>query len=145
MHPRQKPSHHSNLSLLALVGFPPRTLLHASFGRIRRSPIAATGGMVSIAPLRLFTGSCEEWKRPLPCQTQQAEQQVDDLEYGDGADDAVEICGEEIEEDFGPEEGVDGGEGLVGGGDEDEEAGPVYLDEFAHSAGRGGKTRWMRW
>lgn len=35
------------------------------------------------------------------------------MEDGDGADGRVEVCGEEVPEEFWPEEGEDGGGGLV--------------------------------
>ena len=54
------------------------------------------------------------------------------MEDGDGADDGVEVGGEEVPEEFGPEETFDAGEDLVGGGGEDDEAGPVVFYEFAH-------------
>ena len=80
----------------------------------------------------VVAGVGEEREGPLPGQTQEAEQQVDDLQDGEGLDDGVEVGGEEVEEEFGPEEGGDGGEGLVEGGGEDEEAGPVVFYQFAH-------------
>ena len=49
------------------------------------------------------------------------------MEEGDGADGGVEVCGEEVPEEFGPEETFDAGEDLVGGGGEDNEAGPVVF------------------
>ena len=39
----------------------------------------------------------------------------------------VEIGGEEVPEEFGPEKAFDAGEDLVGGGGEDYEAGPVVF------------------
>lgn len=49
------------------------------------------------------------------------------MEDGDGADGVVEIGGEEVPEEFGPEETFDAGDDLVGGGGEDYEAGPVVF------------------
>ena len=49
-------------------------------------------------------GACEEWEGPFPCETDEAEDEVDDLEDGRAGDGAVEVFGEEVPEDFGPEE-----------------------------------------
>ena len=81
---------------------------------------------------RFCAGGGEEGEGPFPGEAEQAEEEVDDLEDRDRADAAVEVGGEEVEEDFGPEEGVYAREGLVGGGGQDEQAGPVVLDQLAH-------------
>lgn len=59
-----------------------------------------------------FDGSVEaragkETDGPLPGQTDKTHDDVDDLEYGKGLDGAVEILGQEVPEDLGPEEGFD--------------------------------------
>lgn len=54
-------------------------------------------------------GSCgggEEGEWPFPAETKDAEEEVDSLEAGDGADAVVEVGGEEVPEDFGPEVAV---------------------------------------
>ena len=48
-------------------------------------------------------------QRPLPAQDDEGEEQIEDLENGDGLDGAVEVLGEEVPEDFGPEETGEGG------------------------------------
>jgi len=58
-------------------------------------------------------GSREGLERVFPGQSEEAEEEVDDLEDGDGFDGGVEGFGEEVEEDFGPEEGGEGGGDLV--------------------------------
>ena len=55
----------------------------------------------------------EESDGPLPRQAQDAHQDVDNLEGGHGLDGAVEVLGQEVPEDLGPEEGFDGGAYLV--------------------------------
>lgn len=58
--------------------------------------------------------------------------EIYDLQDGDGFHGAVKVGGEEVPEDFGPEETFEGGADLVDGGGEDDEASPVVLDEFPH-------------
>jgi hypothetical protein len=41
---------------------------------------------------------------PFPSETDDAEDDVDDLQYGDGLHSGIEVFGEKIPEDFGPEE-----------------------------------------
>lgn len=74
----------------------------------------------------------EEGQRPFPGQSEDAEQEVEELQDGHGPHARVEGGGEEVEEEFRPEEGVDGGQDLVGGRGEDDEPGPVVFDQFAH-------------
>ena len=62
------------------------------------------------------------------------------MEDREGLDSGVEVFGEEVPEDLGPEEAFEGGSALVDGGSENDEAGPVVLDEFAHCCeGRGSR------
>ncbi len=70
----------------------------------------------------------EETERPLPEQADNAQEEVDDLKDGDGFDGAIEVLGRKVPEDLGPEETLDRCRDLVGGGGEDDEAGPVVLD-----------------
>jgi hypothetical protein len=58
-------------------------------------------------------GAGDEGKRPLQGDHSQTEEQVDDLEDGDGLDCGIERFGEEVPEDLGPEEALDGGADLV--------------------------------
>lgn len=58
-------------------------------------------------------GEGEERHGPLPGEGEEAEQQVDALQDGDGAHGRVEVGGEEVPEDLGPEEGFEGGGDLV--------------------------------
>ena len=51
--------------------------------------------------------------RPFPPQPEDAEQQVDDLQDGDGFHGAVQVGGEEVPEDFGPEEAFERGGDLI--------------------------------
>jgi len=55
----------------------------------------------------------EQRKRVLVAQGEEAEDEVERLEVRDGEDGAVEVVGEEVEEDFGVEEGVYGSGYLV--------------------------------
>ena len=45
----------------------------------------------------------------------------------------VEVCGQEVPEEFWPEESVYRGQQLVGSCSENDEASPVVLDQFAHA------------
>lgn len=74
----------------------------------------------------------ERGEGPLPGERDEAEEQVEDLQKGNGADGAVEVGGEEVPEDLGPEEALEGGGDLVQPGRQDDEAGPVVFDQFAH-------------
>lgn len=74
----------------------------------------------------------ERGERPLPGQRDEAEKQVEDLQERDGADGVVEVGGEEVPEDLRPEEAFEGGGDLVEARRQDDEAGPVVFDEFAH-------------
>ena len=74
----------------------------------------------------------DELHGPLPGQADDAQEQVDHLQGGDGLDGAVEVFGRKVPEDLGPEETLDGSGDLIGGGGEEDEARPVVFDEFAH-------------
>ena len=54
-------------------------------------------------------------ERPFPGEAEDAEEEVEALEDGDGFDDGVEVDGEEVPEDLGPEEAFYGGGNLVCG------------------------------
>lgn len=58
-------------------------------------------------------GAGEQGEGPLQGDHGQAEEQVDDLQHGHGLDGGVERVGEEVPEDLGPEEALDGGTDLV--------------------------------
>lgn len=73
-------------------------------------------------------GASEESERPLPSKTDKAHEDVDDLEGGHRLNSNVEVLGQKVPEDLGPEKGLDAGGDLVGGGGEDDEARPVVLD-----------------
>jgi hypothetical protein len=62
------------------------------------------------------SGAGDEFERPFVGEPNEAEQEVDDLENGEGLYSAIEVLGEEIPEDFGPEEAFDCGGDLVWGG-----------------------------
>lgn len=101
-------------------------------------------------------GIGDGFERPFPSKTQDAEDDVDDLQRRDGLDCSVEILGEEVPEDLGPEETLDPGghliwdrkawsadeseigkcclEELTSCSSEDDQSCPVVLDEFAHLA-----------
>ncbi len=55
----------------------------------------------------------DERQRPFPGETDDAQDEIENLEDGDGAHSAVEGFGEEIPEDLGPEEPFQGGGDLV--------------------------------
>ena len=59
----------------------------------------------------------DEPERPLPGQTDESEYHVHNLEDGNGLHGGVEVLGEEVPEDFGPEEAFEGGGDLVCEGD----------------------------
>lgn len=52
-------------------------------------------------------GPGDKGKRVFETDDEEAGEHVEDLEDGDGFDDGVEGDGEEVPEDFGPEEGVE--------------------------------------
>lgn len=52
-------------------------------------------------------------ERPFPGEYEDAKQEIEDLEYGDRLDRAVEVLGGEVPEDFGPEEALDRSKDLV--------------------------------
>lgn len=58
-------------------------------------------------------GAGEQGQRPLQSDHGDAEDEVDDLEDGEGLDHDVERVGEEVPEDLGPDEALDGGADLV--------------------------------
>lgn len=53
------------------------------------------------------SGAADELERPLVRETGEAEDEIYDLQNGDGFDGAVEVGGEEVPEDLGPEEAFD--------------------------------------
>ena len=57
----------------------------------------------------------EEGERPLPREADDAEDEVYDLEDGEGLNGRVQVLGQEVPEDLGPEEGLEGGCYLVCG------------------------------
>jgi hypothetical protein len=63
------------------------------------------------APVQGRAGN--EAKRPLPGDHEDAEDEVDDLQEGEGLDGAVEVLGQEVPEYLGPEEAFKGGCYLV--------------------------------
>ncbi len=79
-------------------------------------------------PVHGRLGEGEQGKGPFPGEGEDAEQEVDDLEDRDGAHGGVEIGGEEVPEDLGPEETFEGGGDLVCGG---------MLDGYSVKWGRG--------
>lgn len=54
------------------------------------------------------------------------------MEDGDRLYSRVEVFGEEVPKDFGPEEAVEAGCYLVDTGCEDDESSPVVLDKLSH-------------
>lgn len=58
-------------------------------------------------------GAGQQAQRPLPGEHEDAEQQVDDLQHRHRLHRAVEVLGQEVEEDLGPEEALDGGAHLI--------------------------------
>lgn len=54
------------------------------------------------------TGASEEGKWVLQRDDEEATEHVDDLQDRDGLDDGIQRDGEEVEEEFRPEEGVEG-------------------------------------
>ena len=57
----------------------------------------------------------EEGERPLPREADDAQEEVYDLENGEGLDGRVEVLGQKVPEDLGPEEGLERGGYLVCG------------------------------
>lgn len=57
--------------------------------------------------------SCKIWERPFPCEPQDAEQEIYYLQDGRWLDGAIEVLGEKVPEDFGPEEAFYGSGNLV--------------------------------
>lgn len=113
-------------------------------------------------------GAGDELQWPFVGQAHETENEVDDLKSGEGLDGAIEVLGEEVPEDLGPEEAFNGGSNLVwralilalgsttagrrkasgkkelgrtDGGGEDDEARPVVLDELSHGGECGGVER----
>jgi len=100
--------------------------------------------------------SSNPFQRPLVRQCDECEDEVERLEDRYGFDGGIEVLGEEVEEDLGPEEcfqcGSDlvwwmsisllrchGGGGRTECGGQDYEAAPVVLDQFAHAAAQAGR------
>lgn len=50
---------------------------------------------------------------PLPGEYEEAQEQVDNLQYRDGFDNGIEVPGQEVPEDLGPEEALDGCSHLI--------------------------------
>lgn len=67
-------------------------------------------------------GDVGKW--PFPEQADDAEDEIDDLENGSGFHRTVEVCGEKVPEDLGPEEAFYGRSDLI------------YIDEWIRIAGR---------
>ena len=61
------------------------------------------------------TTASKQANGPFPRQTQHAHEEVDDLQGGNRLDGAVEVLGQEVPEDLGPEEGFNGSAYLVCG------------------------------
>lgn len=61
------------------------------------------------------TATSKQANGPFPRQTQHAHEEVDDLQSGNRLDGAVEVLGQEVPEDLGPEEGFNGSAYLVCG------------------------------
>jgi hypothetical protein len=59
------------------------------------------------------TTAGEQGQWPFPGDTDYAEDDVENLQDGNGLDGAIEVLGEEIPEDLGPEETVEAGSYLV--------------------------------
>ena len=57
------------------------------------------------------TGEQRKW--PFPCETNNSEDHVENLQYGYGLDSAIEVLSEEIPEDLGPEEAVESSAYLI--------------------------------
>ena len=57
----------------------------------------------------------EEGERPLPREADDAQEEVYNLENGEGLDGRVEVLGQKVPEDLGPEEGLERGGYLVCG------------------------------
>lgn len=53
------------------------------------------------------TGTGEQWQWPFPGERDDAEEQVDDLQNWEGFHGRIEVLGEEVPEDLGPEEGFE--------------------------------------
>jgi len=77
-------------------------------------------------------GAGDELQWPFVGQAHEAEDEVYDLKSGERLDGAIEVLGEEVPEDLGPEEAFNRGTDLVDGSGEDDEARPVVLDELSH-------------
>jgi len=65
------------------------------------------------APVHRGAGEAEDVEGPLVAERDEAEQQVERLEDGDGLHGAVEVVGEEVEEDLGPDESFYAGGYLI--------------------------------
>lgn len=59
------------------------------------------------------TGAREESQRPFPAKTDDAQDDVEDLQGGNLRDGRIQVLGEEVPEDLGPEDGLDAGADLV--------------------------------
>lgn len=90
------------------------------------------------APVQAWQHLNQRCQRPLPATAQDSKQHVEDLQYWEWFDRSVEVFGEKVPEDLGPEEGRDASHDLIHGSRQDDETSPVVFDEFAHGGGDGG-------
>ena len=58
-------------------------------------------------------GRREPIQRPFPRETDETQDEVEDLQDGNGAHGAIEVGGEKVPEDLGPEEALEGRRDLV--------------------------------
>jgi hypothetical protein len=77
--------------------------------------------------------SCDWYQWPLQAKAHERKDEVEYLQYGEWFDCYIEIFGEDVPEDLGPEEAFDGSGELDGCCRQDNEPRPVVLDQFAHA------------
>lgn len=80
-------------------------------------------------------GARERLERELERHHAEAHDEIDDLQNRQRLDRRVERLGQEVEEDFGPEEALKGSANLIRCCCYDDEARPVVLDESTHFGG----------